>query len=57
MSEIAGSTIILIAAELLSNNSKGRGSLLGGITGIPPAKVVILGAGVVGEFATKAALG
>lgn len=57
MSEIAGSTVILIGADLLSNNSEGRGSLLGGITGVPPTKVVILGAGVVGEFATRAALG
>lgn len=57
LSEIAGLSAILTAAELLSVTSHGRGVLLGGIAGIPPAKVLILGAGVVGEFATKAALG
>ncbi len=57
MSEIAGNASILIAAELLSNNSKGKGLLLGGIVGVPPAKVVILGAGMVGEHAAKAAMG
>lgn len=57
MSEMAGLSAMLTAAELLSNAKGGRGVLLGGISGVPPAKVVILGAGVVGEFATKAALG
>ncbi len=57
MSEIAGMESILTAAEILSKSNGGRGTLLGGISGIPPAKVVILGAGVVGEFATKTALG
>ena len=57
LSEIAGLSAVLTAAELLSVTSQGRGVLLGGIAGIPPAKVMILGAGVVGEFATKAALG
>jgi alanine dehydrogenase len=57
MSEIAGMTSIFTAAELLSYSSGGRGVLLGGVSGVPPAKVVILGAGVVGEFATKTALG
>lgn len=57
LSEIAGLSAVLTAAELLSIASQGRGVLLGGIAGIPPAKVLILGAGVVGEFATKAALG
>lgn len=57
MSEIAGMSSILTAAELLSSANKGRGVLLGGVSGVPPAKVVILGAGVVGEFATKTALG
>lgn len=57
LSEIAGLSAVLTAAELLSVTSGGRGVLLGGIAGIPPAKVLILGAGVVGEFATKAALG
>lgn len=57
MSEIAGMASIFTAAELLSFNKGGRGVLLGGVSGVPPAKVVILGAGVVGEFATKTALG
>lgn len=57
MSEIAGSSVILIAAEYLSNANNGKGILLGGIAGIPPTKVVILGAGVVGTYASKAALG
>lgn len=57
MSEMAGISAILTAAELLSKSSGGTGVLLGGISGVPPAKVVILGAGVVGEFATRTALG
>ncbi|MBX7182822.1 MAG: alanine dehydrogenase [Bacteroidia bacterium] len=57
MSEIAGSTSILIAAEYLSSARDGRGLLLGGVAGIPPTRVVILGAGTVGEFAARAALG
>lgn len=57
MSEIAGSNSILIGAELLSNAHNGKGILLGGISGVPPSKVVIIGAGVVGTFAARAALG
>lgn len=58
MSEIAGMSAMLTAAELLSyTNNSGRGILLGGVSGVPPAKVIILGAGVVGEFATRTALG
>lgn len=57
MSEIAGNTSILIAAEYLSNINNGNGSMFGGITGTPPTEVVIIGAGTVGEFATRAALG
>ena len=57
MSEIAGSNAVLIGAELLSNVHNGKGILLGGISGVPPAKVVILGAGVVGTFASRAAIG
>ncbi|MBL7776164.1 MAG: alanine dehydrogenase [Saprospiraceae bacterium] len=56
MSEIAGTSAILIAAELLSNTRGGKGVLLGGIAGVPPAKVIILGAGVVAEFATRTAI-
>jgi alanine dehydrogenase len=57
MSEIAGNSVILIAAEYLSNANNGKGILLGGISGVPPAKVVILGAGAVGTYAARAALG
>lgn len=56
MSEIAGISVVQTAAELLSNPIHGKGLLLGGISGVPPAKVVILGAGVVAEYATRAAL-
>ena len=56
MSEIAGSTVMLIAAEYLSTVSKGKGIILGGITGVPPTKVVIIGAGTVAEYAARAAL-
>ena len=57
MSAIAGNTSILIAAEYLSNSRGGKGVLLGGIPGITPAEVVILGAGTAAESAVKAALG
>ena len=57
MSEIAGISAIQIATELLSNLNNGKGIILGGITGVRPTKVVILGAGTVGEYAARAALG
>lgn len=57
MSEIVGSSAILKAAELLASNENGQGKLLGGLSGIPPARVIILGAGVVGEYAARTALG
>jgi alanine dehydrogenase len=57
MSEIAGNSAILTAAQYLSNQFQGKGVLLGGISGVSSAKVVIIGAGVVGEFAARAALG
>lgn len=57
MSEIAGSSVIQIAAQYLSSVTNGKGMLLGGITGVPPAKVVILGSGTVAEYAARAALG
>jgi alanine dehydrogenase len=57
MSEIAGSSAILIASELLTDDTHGKGMLLGGVSGIPPTEVLILGAGVVGEYACRAALG
>jgi alanine dehydrogenase len=57
MSEIAGSSVMLIASEYLSNIHNGKGIILGGITGVSPTKVVILGAGTVSEFAARTALG
>src|SRR6201989_1499327 len=56
MSEIAGSAVMLIAGQYLSSANRGKGVLLGGISGIPPTKVIILGAGIVGEFAARAAM-
>ncbi len=54
MSEIAGSSAILLASEYLG---KGKGLLLGGIAGVPPTSVIILGAGTVAEFAARTAIG
>ncbi len=57
MSEIAGGAVMLIAGQYLGSAiDGGKGVLLGGISGIPPTKVIIIGAGVVGEFATRTAL-
>lgn len=56
MSEIAGSAVMLVAGQYLSSANHGKGALLGGISGIPPTKVIILGAGIVGEYAARAAL-
>jgi alanine dehydrogenase len=57
MSEIAGTTSILGASEYLSNSRDGKGVLLGGVNGITPTEIVILGAGTAAEYAVKAALG
>ncbi|MEM8887562.1 MAG: alanine dehydrogenase, partial [Bacteroidota bacterium] len=57
MSEIAGVSSIHIASELLTGNNDGQGMLLGGITGIPPAEVSIIGAGTVGFNAAQTAMG
>ena len=57
MGEIAGTTSILIAAELLSSFQSGKGIMLGGVAGIQPSEIVVIGAGTVGEFAVRAALG
>jgi len=57
MHEITGSMAIQIAAHYLENHSEGMGIMLGGISGIPPATVVILGAGIIGEYAARTALG
>jgi alanine dehydrogenase len=57
LSEIAGTTSILLAGELMSNTNGGNGILMGGIAGVRPAEIVILGGGTVGEYASRAALG
>lgn len=57
LSEIAGIASIHIASELMSNAHKGYGLLLGNINGVPPTSVVIFGAGAVGEFAARTAMG
>lgn len=57
MGEIAGTTSILIAGELLSSYSEGKGVMLGGVAGVQPTEVVIIGAGTVGEYAVRAAMG
>lgn len=57
MGEIAGTTSILVAGELLSSFSAGKGLMLGGIAGVQPTEVVIIGAGTAGEFAARAAIG
>jgi len=57
MSEIAGNYAIITAAKYLGNTDHGKGVLLGGISGVPPARVLIIGAGLVGEFAARAAFG
>lgn len=57
MSELAGSLVIPMAVEHMSSSNGGRGIILGGITGVPPTRVIILGAGTVAEYAARAALG
>jgi alanine dehydrogenase len=57
MSEIAGTTAIQIASEYLATSANGLGVILGGITGVPPTQVVILGGGTVAEYAARSALG
>jgi alanine dehydrogenase len=57
MSEISGITSILLASDYLSNHHGGKGVMLGGITGVTPTEVIILGANTAGEYAAKAAIG
>ena len=57
MSEISGVTSVLIASEYLSNLHGGKGVMLGGVSGVTPTEVVIIGAGTAGEYAARAALG
>src|SRR6218665_231673 len=56
MSEMAGSAVMLIAGQHLGSANNGKGVLVGGISGIPPTKVIIIGAGIVGEYAARTAL-
>jgi alanine dehydrogenase len=56
-SEVGGSMTATIAARFLQCNRGGKGILLGGVPGVPPAEVVILGSGMVAHYATKAFLG
>ncbi len=57
MGEIAGTTAVLIAGELLSSFSSGKGLMLGSVAGVQSTEVVVIGAGTVGENATRSALG
>jgi len=57
MSEICGVTSILLASDYLSNHHGGKGVMLGGITGVTPTQVIILGANTAGEYAARAAIG
>ena len=57
MSEICGVTSVLIASDYLSNHHGGKGVMLGGITGVTPTEVIIVGANTAGEHAARAAIG
>jgi len=57
MSEVAGRMSVQVGASYLEKERGGRGVLLGGVPGVPPAKVVIIGGGIVGTNAAKMALG
>ena len=57
MSEVAGRMSVQVGAAYLEKEKGGRGVLLGGVPGVPPAKVVIIGGGIVGTHAAKIALG
>jgi len=57
LSEIAGTASVLIAAELMVNATQSNGLLFGNISGVPPVEVVVIGAGTVGQYAVRSALG
>ena len=57
LSEIAGISSVLIASELMAATNDGNGLMFGNISGVPPVEVVIIGAGTVGEFAARSAIG
>ena len=56
ISDIEGKTAIAVAAELMSNEHAGKGLLLGGVAGISPSEVMILGAGIAGTVAARTAM-
>jgi alanine dehydrogenase len=56
ISDIEGKTAIAVAAELMSNERGGKGLLLGGVAGISPSEVMILGAGIAGTVAARTAM-
>ena len=57
LSEIAGISSVLIAAEIMAAPNAGNGLMFGNISGVPPVEVVIIGAGTVGEYAARSAIG
>lgn len=57
LSEIAGTASVLIASEIMANDKQGNGMMFGNISGVPPVEVVVIGAGTVGEFAARSAIG
>ncbi|PCJ94195.1 MAG: alanine dehydrogenase [Flavobacteriaceae bacterium] len=57
LSEIAGISSVLIASEIMADTNNGNGLMFGNISGVPPIEVVIIGAGTVGEFAARSAIG
>ena len=57
LSEIAGTASVLIASELMASGNDCNGLLFGNISGVPPLEVVIIGAGTVGQFAVRSAIG
>lgn len=57
LSKIGGLLVAQIGARLLQNNAGGKGILLGGVAGVPPAEVVIIGAGIAGSCAAEAFIG
>ncbi len=57
LSQIGGALAAQISARLLQNNAGGKGVLMGGISSVPPAEVVVIGAGIFGTYATRAFVG
>jgi alanine dehydrogenase len=57
MSEVAGRVSVQVGARFMEKAQGGRGVLLSGVPGVPPAKVVVLGGGIVGRNATQVAVG